>query len=141
MTAVGVYGEHSAKDPLYQGYHVFKKHYDLIINRNVIQSIKQGARFTSPSRLRFRKEDGFYLVNIRWGNSITLENETALFLLEHSKSGESFDLEKLGNGKEELMANLYFKDVIESNDINVVTQKDKLGLSFNFEALEPMQVS
>ena len=137
MTSVGVYGEHSAKDPLYQGYHVFKKHYDLVVDKKVIEKIEKGVNFTVPKRIRFRKEDGFYLLNIRWGNSITVDNDMAEFLMRYQELSEPFNINDLGKGKEEFLANLYFKDAIESEDININTERDKLGLSFNFDALEP----
>ncbi len=137
MNALGREGAMNLKDPLYQGPTHFKRHFKFDQNDDSITLIEENQAFTVPSRLRFRKENDFYLVNIRWGNSITLDNETTEFLIAHQESGEAFTLNDLGETKAKILRNLYFKDVIETKDSQPTdSNKAFLGLSLNPDALK-----
>lgn len=137
MSSLAVYGDHAAKDPLFVGPHVFERHFELVEDPAIINAIRQGAAFKVPARLRFRKEDGFHLLNVRWGNSFPVEDEVAAFLMLKQRDGTSFTLEEFGIGDEDLLANLYFKDAIESDDYEYANNRALQGVSFNFDALEP----
>ena len=43
-------------------------------------------KFSVPNRLRFRKEDGFYLVNARWANTMPIDTNIAEFLIKYKES-------------------------------------------------------
>ncbi len=137
MTALAVHGDLGAKDTLFLGPHAFEQHFNLVQDSAILTQIFNNASFTAPERLRFRKEDGFYLLNIRWGNSITVDTGVAEFLMEKQQSGQSFTLEEFTCGDEVLLANLYSKDAIESTELESFDKQKDLGLSFNFDALEP----
>ena len=137
MTSLAVYGSHSAKDPLFVGPHVFEKHYESVPDAGILAAIDEGLRFTAPKRLRFRKEDGFHLLNVRWGNSIPVDDDVATFLIEHRDSDRPFTIREFGPERKELLAQLYFKDAIESADYSYADTRDKAGLSFNIDALNP----
>ena len=135
MTAQAYTGEHSGKDPLYLGPHVFEKHVKLVEDDGFSTKIKNGMEFFAPNRLRFRKEDGFYLVNARWANTMPLDNEIAEFLIKYKKSGESFTLKDFGVDKIDLLANLYYKDYIIDKSEQDIGERALKGLSLNLDAL------
>ncbi|PPR25007.1 MAG: hypothetical protein CFH34_01613, partial [Alphaproteobacteria bacterium MarineAlpha9_Bin4] len=89
----------------------------------------------APGRLRFRKEDGFYLVNARWANTMPLDNEIAEFLIKYQKSGESFTLEDFGESKMGLLANLYYKDYVIDKSEQDIGERALKGLGLNLDAL------
>jgi len=93
--------------------------------------ISDGLKFFVPKRLRFRKENGFYLLNIRWANTIKVSNSIAEFLLKYRDSGETFDINDFGIGKRETLAKLFFKDAIESNEAKYKDLRNKFGLSID----------
>lgn len=137
MTSVSKYGKHEEKDPLYQGFKVFKKHYEPVRNKKILEMIEKGAKFSVPKRIRFRKENDFYLISIRWGNVIPLDTKNSNKLIELQKKRIRFTLNDNFFDKNTLL-NLYAKDLIESKDLKNIEVADKLGLSLNFEALEPI---
>lgn len=141
MASLGHYGEHAAKDPLFVGPHAFDQHYEPVPNNEIFAAMKRGMKFIAPKRLRFRREQDFYLVNIRWGNTISISDETAEFLIRHRDSGEAFSSETFGPRKSELLASLFYKDVIVAEDPSLAArfggdERDKQGLSMNFENLK-----
>lgn len=135
MMALGQYGAHEAKDPLFVGPDGIYKPFKLVNNPAVYEAIDRGAKFTAPKRLRFRQEDGFYLLNIRWGNSITVPNEIAEFLIEYRDSGEEFTIEEFGRENREALAGLFFKDAVECKELRYDDLRSMAGLSINPEAL------
>ncbi len=135
MSALGIYGDHAAKDPLFVGPHAFEKHFTLTADEDLRQRILDGLSFTAPERLRFRQEDGFFLVNARWGNSFPIETQVAKFLIEKRDSGASFTAADLGDATGDLMMALFVKDVVESTQVMVTDQRSFAGLSINPEAL------
>lgn len=113
MASLGTDGKISGKDPLFKGPHVFTRHFDVVTDGKALEDIDQGAKFVVPDRIRFRREDGFYVLNIRWANAIKIDNETAEFLMNHQQSGARFTLQEFGENKRELLINLNFKDAVE----------------------------
>jgi radical SAM protein with 4Fe4S-binding SPASM domain len=136
MTAMAAEGSHNRKDPLFVGPHVFTKHFQIVEDDPTLpEKILSGMSFIAPQRLRFRKEDGFYLLNIRWGNSMPVETEIAEFLMEHQKSKKSFTIADFGENRRNLLANLLYKDAVESPDTEIGDVRKLMGLSINLDAL------
>ncbi len=125
----------SGKDHLMADNPVFTNDYNLANEPEVLEKLDRYDFFV-PKRLRFRKEKDFYLVNIRWANTVTCSNETAEFLMRYQESGEKFDLKTFGEAKKEILSLLYFKDVIECEQLNSDSLKSYAGLSYdNIDAL------
>ena len=133
MIASAVNGETATKDPLYVGPNNVKKHFSLISDPKIYDYIKNKNDFTAREDLRFRDEGDFYLVNIRWGNTISVDRELGLFLEKFSKSQQSFNIDKFGEENIELLANLFFKDVIESENMIINDDRKMMGVSANIE--------
>ena len=123
MDAFAATGKMDGKDPLFMGKEFIVKPFKHIQDPKVIESIKNGARISVPDRIRFRKEDGFHLLNIRWANTIEIEDDVAEFLKSYQKSGETFTLKEFGEDRAIELANLIYKDALVSEDIPVVVKK------------------
>lgn len=135
MSALAASGEMSGPDPLMVGPNSVVKPYKLVHDASIFDAIRNGMRFFAPDRLRFRDEGDFYLLNIRWGDTITVPTDIAEFLIEKQSQAFSFDVEDFGSDKTDLLAHLFFKDAIESDSGNYDGLKVKTGLSINPEYL------
>ena len=130
-SAHSFYGSLDQKDQLMENKDNFSKHYQIVHDPDIYSKIEQGLKFYVPERLRFRKENGFYLINIRWANTITVDTQVGEFLVNKRSTGEEFDLNDFGNENKETLAKLYFKDAIESKYIQYDDQRKKAGLSID----------
>jgi len=128
-------GRYNQKDPFMVNKDSFLKHYKFAHDESIYQKMDAGLKFFVPKRLRFRKENGFYLVNIRWANSVTVSNDVAEFLIKYKYSGKEFDIKEFGYEKKSILAKLFFKDVVESKNFHYNDVKKTLGLSADLAAL------
>ena len=123
MDAFALTGKMNGKDPLFKGKKFIFKPYRHVENTESTRKIKYGARLKVPKRIRWRQEDGFNLLNIRWGNTIEVSNEVAKFLKKYQETGSIFTINDFGKGKEVQLSNLLYKEAIESIDFSVRLQK------------------
>jgi len=130
-TAHSLTGSHAGRDPLMQHRKAVKVGYSLVRDDAVVREISQGARFRVPGRLRFRPEKDFWLVNVRWANTVTLDSGLAAALAHYQRTGQTFTVADLGVANAEALARLFYKDVVESGDIAVADERSLLGLSIN----------
>jgi len=138
MVSVGFNGETASKDPLYVGPNNVKKHYNLeddVKIDEIKKNINSQGEFKVLNTLRFRQEDGFYLINIRWGNSITVNNEVAEFILKYYENGQKFTLNDFPNKDNFWFLNLYLKGIFVSDEINHNADVYMQGVSANVEHL------
>ena len=138
MIASAVNGKTASRDPLYVGPNKVKKHYNLNSDlKEINKAIDNNAKFSVPKRIRFREEKDFFLVNIRWGNTISVSKEIGEFLFNFHQSGKLFTLKDFGENKykRNWLINLYFKDVIETPDFSASIDLEKkfAGVSANIE--------
>jgi len=131
MSALGYHGKISSKDQLMVNKDNFVKPYKFISDPEIYKKIENGLKFTVPKRLRFRKEEGFYLLNIRWANTITCPSEEAEFLIKYRDSGKEFGIKEFGPHNKDILAQLLFKDAIECNKLKFDDLKRKAGLSID----------
>jgi radical SAM protein with 4Fe4S-binding SPASM domain len=127
-------GSLAGPDSLMIGPHHFSKHFELVQDRKINERIREGARLRVPERLRYRKEEGFYLLNIRWANTITCPESVAEKLIARI-GGEPFTVAEIGWENAEILAQLYWKDALESPDLEMTGSRDKLGLSASIPAI------
>ena len=123
------------QDYLMTNQNDIKSHYKIVYDSEIYSEIDKGLRFFVPDRLRFRKEKDFYLVSIRWANTIIIEKDDAEFLIDKIKTGKDFDIKDFGLDKKEMLARFFFKDVVESKSIKYDDLKSKDGLSIELSAL------
>ena len=133
MIAAAVNGETATKDPLYVGPNNVKKHYTLIADPKIYDVIENGEEFKVHERIRFRFEKDFTLVNIRWGNTITVSKELGEFLFEYKNSKKYFTLKDFGEENKDWLAHLFFKDVIYAKNYVFEDDRSMLGVSANID--------
>ncbi len=133
MIAAAVNGETATKDPLYVGPNNVKKHFKLVTDEKIYEVIRNYEKFKVRDSLRFREEKDFTLVNIRWGNTISVSNELARFLLEFMKNQEYFTIKEFGEENIEWLANLFFKDVIVAEKYEYKDDRSMMGVSANID--------
>ena len=119
MDAYAATGKMNGKDPLFKGLKYITKPYKLIKDDEVISKIKNGAKLFVPERIRWRDEKSFYLLNIRWANTIEVSVETANKLIKFQNNKTYFDINDFGLGKEKELATLIYKDALVSNEIKI----------------------
>ncbi len=131
MSAHAYFGAYNKQDQLMVGKDGITKQYKIVYDDTIYEKIKGGLKFTVPKRLRFRKEDGFHLVSIRWANIISIVDEVAVFLRKYQDSGSGFGIGEFGEDKVELLAQLFFKDVVESSEVSYGDLRSKDGFSID----------
>ncbi len=122
-------------DPLMTGPGNIYKDYKLAPSQAIEERIKKGCQFTVPKRIRFRQEDGFFVLNIRWANAINVDNPQGEILKKYWASGKSFTLSDFGEENLKILVQLFFKDAVESEDLKDVQIDKMLGCSFDPSAL------
>ena len=137
MASQGHYGSRAAKDPLYMGPSAIYRDFQFSGVDSVGEKITSDTRFKVPKRLRFRREDGFFLVNIRWANTISVANAIAEFLMSYQETQAVFTLREFTSGTEAMLKDLFYKDVIEclDEDICLTPESRMQGTSVNIEDL------
>ena len=133
MISAAVNGKTATKDPLYVGPNNVKKHFKLITDDTIFSVIKNKEEFKVRKSLRFREEENFTLVNIRWGNTISVDKELADFLKKYQENQETFTIEDFGEENISWLANLFFKDVITAKNYNPEDDRSFMGVSANIE--------
>ena len=132
MSALATTGNIDGKDPLMLGTEHITKHIKAIADKShrEIMDNPNSLIYPNPS-LRFREEDGFGLINIRWGN--TIEVETNLFNAIKNSHKESSPLtvkELLETCSDKnYLASLISKEVIAPNIEDFSKKKSHRGVS------------
>ncbi len=132
MSALATTGNIDGKDPLMLGSEHITHHIKAIADKShrEIMDNPNNTVYTNPS-LRFRQEDGFGLINIRWGNTIEVENN--LFQAIKKAHDESSNLtvnELLQNcDNKDYLASLVSKEVLASSREDFFGKKSHRGVS------------
>jgi radical SAM protein with 4Fe4S-binding SPASM domain len=118
----------NGKDPLWKGKEFIVKPYKIIKDKSVVNKVKKNAELIVPSRIRWRNEKEFYLLNIRWANTIEVPYELAIKLINFQKNNVSFTLKDVGDNYAEFLAMLLYKDAISSPDISIDVKKTGVSI-------------
>ena len=95
----------------------------------VIKKIEAGAKIKVPQRIRFRKEQGFWLMNIRWANTIEIPNDEAEFFLKKQKNNELFTYKDFKfNDPIKKLSNYICKDALISEEIKIEVRKTGVNI-------------
>ena len=116
MTANAVNGKPASKDPLFVGKEGITKDLDIITDNRIYDYIHELGNFYVPERIRFRDDETIFIVNVRWGNSMTINAKLGKYLKEAQRDGKKFNLKQFGVDRADTLANLFFKNIIESED-------------------------
>jgi hypothetical protein len=113
------------------GKEAFVKPFHFRHDPTVIERIEAGLELTVPADLRLRREDGFHLLNIRWGNTILVEDDIAAVVIKYRDSGDAFTLADLDGVTAETLADLLFKDALEADALALEDERSTKGVSID----------
>lgn len=127
MTVHAQSGNYWGKDPLMTHKNCFTKEIKNIGGKK--QNIDQNERFFVPERIRFRKEDGFYLLNTRWANTVLCETELSEKLQNIKNRKEIFFLKDVGIRYHDALYELVECDVLKIAGKNEDLKTKKQGFT------------
>lgn len=137
------YGNLNKKDPLWTGWDKITVPYKLEIPEEISQAIEDGHAFTVPKRVRFREEEGFYSINVRWANAYSINTELALFLKKMQKEQAPITLKNMVGGRRiKALTHLVYKEAIIPKDEafrSYLEKNRKLGCSVDPEDVPDFQ--
>ncbi len=131
MAALSSTGKIDGKDPLMLGPEEITKPIKAITNSNFLEQLEIPTNEISVAKtLRFREENDFGLVNIRWGNTIEVSLDLFKFLIKNKGLGRFSvqDLLEIEPNKKYL-ASLFSKEVLEFKDFK--QDKSHRGVSID----------
>jgi radical SAM protein with 4Fe4S-binding SPASM domain len=107
------YNDKKAKDPLFKGFEAITTDFKLEVPPEVVEAVENDEVFTVPDTIRFRQEDGFYSLNVRWANTFSVDQEVGDFLRAKQKQGAGFRAsEMVGDDPRKTVTNLVYKEAI-----------------------------
>jgi radical SAM protein with 4Fe4S-binding SPASM domain len=127
MHAFSATGKMDGKDPLMPGKEFITKPFKFKNHKELIKKISDNSNIYVPERIRFRKEDGFYLMNIRWANTIEISEEEAEFFIKIKQSKHSFKPKEF-HGTKTRLADLLSKDALECKEIKLDIKKTGVNI-------------
>jgi radical SAM protein with 4Fe4S-binding SPASM domain len=132
------------KDPLSNDFKSIKTPYYLEFQDEITQALDQGISLEVSQHIRFRKENGFYVANIRWANAINVNNKIAEFLLEKKSFKQSFFLGEFRTvGTRIDLLHLLYKEVVLPMDATLqgaIEAATKTGCSIDPEDLPVLEL-
>ena len=130
MHAFSNSGKMDGQDPFMPGKEHIVKPFKFKENKSIINKVKNGAKMYVSSDIRFRKEKDFYLLNIRWANTIEITNEEATFFINKQNNKEKFTVEdfNISDNPVARLANLLSKEAIKSKEIELNIRKTGVNI-------------
>ncbi len=144
MASEAYYKDKAAKDPLWVGRENIGVPYKPEIPQGIFNAVDEDKMFIVPQRVRFREEDGFYVINIRWANAFQISSELARFLIEMKDKKKPFNLTAVSQSVDDPRQSLIymvFKDGVEpvDNELKAYLVDRPTGASINpFELPEEL---
>ena len=115
--AYSYFGKMNEKDPLFEGRNNITRHYRADIKERVIKAIDDNDNFIVPEEIRFRKEDGFCVINVRWANALNIGSKLADFLIEKQRASKAFSVKDMvGEEGRRKLINLVIKEAVIPED-------------------------
>lgn len=145
MAAEAYFKTKDSKDPLWLGRENIGVPYKPEIPMAIFNAVDTGKKFIVPERIRFREEEGFYVINVRWANAFQIESDLARFLIEMRNKQQAFNLDDISRSVKDPRKDLIymvFKDGVEPLDPDLkayLVDRPKIGASVNpFELPEEL---
>ena len=129
MDAFAASGKMDGKDPLMPGKEFIVKPFKFKNFSFVNDLVEKGAKISVPKTIRWRKENNFWLMNIRWANTIEITNEEAEFFIKAQKKSTKFTYSDFKNiGSIERLAGFICKEAIVSEEIKIDVRKTGVNI-------------
>ncbi len=107
------FADRKAKDPLFKGFEAITTDFKLEIPPEVAAAVTGGENFVVPPSIRFREENGFYSLNVRWANTFSVYHEVGRFLIDQQKQGTAFNVSQMvGEDPRQNLVNLVYKEAV-----------------------------
>jgi radical SAM protein with 4Fe4S-binding SPASM domain len=111
--ALSYFKRRNAVDPLYQGTSHIHTHYKVHIPPDIALLIDTNQEFIVPDTIRFRQEDGFMTINVRWANTFTVDQTTGEYLQKKQASNGTITIKSMvGDNQYQNLIHLLFKEAI-----------------------------
>jgi radical SAM protein with 4Fe4S-binding SPASM domain len=131
MHGMAATGKMDQKDPLMPGKEFITKPYRLEKDTQIEEKIKSGASMHVPESIRFRheKDEDFYLMNIRWGNTIEVTTLEGEFFIDMQKKRKKFSISdcKFDNTLSRLTG-FVAKEALKSDQIDIEVRKTGVNI-------------
>lgn len=129
MDAYAASGKMDGRDPLMPGKEFIVKPFKFKNFSFVNELVEKGAKITVPKTIRWRKENGFWLMNIRWANTIEITNQEAEFFLKKQKESSEFTYKDFKDiGSIERLAGFICKEALVSKEIKIDVRKTGVNI-------------
>ena len=129
MDAYSASGKMDGKDPLMPGKEFIVKPFKFKNSSEVKDIVLKNVDIYVPKTIRFRKENGFWLMNIRWANSVEITNEEGEFFLKMQKSSGKFNYKDFKDiGSVDRLVGLICKETLKSDEINISVRKTGVNI-------------
>ena len=131
MHGMAATGRMDQKDPLMPGKEFIVKPYKLEKDTEIEEKIKLGAPLYVPDTIRFRYEEqeDFYLMNIRWGNTIEISTEEGKFFIEMQKNKKKFTINEFNfEGGLSKLTGYVAKEALKSDEIKIEVRKTGVNI-------------
>ena len=117
------------------GPHAFTKHYELDGFKELEEKLDAGEKIGAPKRLKFRDEEDFVLLNIRWGNTISIPTDLGEKIKGFQSLGTLFYSQISTTLIVIWLLALVLKDTLETPNYEILNYRENVGLSLNLESL------
>ena len=77
------------------------------------------------------------LLNIRWGNTISIPRDVGEKIKEFQDTGELFSCSNFDESRIDFIAGLVLKNALETPNFELTEYREDVGLSLNLEGLLP----
>jgi len=129
MDAYAASGKMDGRDPLMPGKEFIVKPFKFKNFSYVNDLIEKGAKISVPKVIRFRKENSFWLMNIRWANTIEITNEEADFFTKKQNDGSLFTYSDFKHiGTIERLGGFICKEALVSSEIKINVRKTGVNI-------------
>ncbi len=137
--AKSYYKKFEAKDPLFIGMENITKPYKANFSPDILKLVDKNELFLVPQTIRFRKEEGFYSINVRWADTFSIENELAEYLMKKQSLNETISIDNMvGKDPKRELLMLIYKEALVPDNTKLREQVEagvKQGCSINPEDL------
>ena len=100
--------------------------------KRIEQKLSENLTLYIKKNLRFREENGFDLINIQWGNTISVSKEISAFIKKFKNN--NFYIKDMPFNKPTIVF-LILKNIIQCDQFNFDDELKLQGLSINIESL------
>lgn len=129
MHAFSSSGRMDGQDPFMPGKEFITKPFKFKNDTKIIKEVQKGKKIFVPKTIRFRKENHFYLMNIRWANTIEISKYEGEFFVKMQKTNSKFTYKEFDHEEPILrLSNLIAKEALKCEGVNLNIKKTGVNI-------------